>query len=171
MPKQIKNSFALKKLSFFHLNFSEKLSKDSCFCALCHHIPSLLEPLQTSNPSCKAFLIPLFHWSISHGRSNLELELRQLGSQYTSIHHLEHLGTSVSAYHSQRTTVSSLHLQQGWFSILLFDEIMICFMKILLCWLQCNLNRGKWLIIERVTSILSLVAKYVFACFSIVSID
>lgn len=107
----------------------------------------------------------LLHWDFFHGSSNFELELRQLGFQDSSIHHLGHHWTSVYTFHGQKTVTSSLHLQRGWFSTLLFFEIVICLLKVLPCWVQWNLNRGKWLSIKKVMLTWSFICGWYFARF------
>ena len=133
-------------------------------------LPSLWKLFGALNLDCNSICMNWFsklqQWQISLYACSKVVEPKSL--LHSTLGSL--LDTCFTSTHPNNT-VSLISSKSSKNSNLLFSKIMICFMKILLCWLQCNLNRGKWLIIERVTSILSLVAKYVFACFSIVSID
>jgi hypothetical protein len=91
------------------------------------------------------------HWAFFHGSSSLELESRQLGFQYSFIHHLEHQEVVVSTNHGQTTTKSSLSCRLGKNSNHTILKMLTCLLKILPCWLFWTLNREKWLCIERET--------------------
>lgn len=143
-----KTSFPLKNTQFLTCIFLKKSSKDSCSCSLCHHLPSFLKLLQASIYNCRAV-----SWTvgriISHGIFWFGHNQARVSYQYSSIHLLEYQGTAVSTQHNQTTTKSSLFFKSSKISNLFIVEIVLCLLKISPCWLQWNLNRGKWLHIER----------------------
>ena len=52
-PKQ-KNFICSQKFWFFTRTFFWKIAKNLCYCALYHHLPTFLEPLQALKHNCKA---------------------------------------------------------------------------------------------------------------------
>ena len=135
-PNQIKIHFLSKTFSFFIFEFSLKNLQ-----RIRATVPWFTIHQHSWN-FCKHQIMTvkqgmaLLHWSFIHGSFVFELIRASWASSLASIHQYQPPCASVSTFQGQITSVSSLHLQQGWFSTLLFFEIMMCFRKVLPCWVH-----------------------------------